>query len=94
MATLKIPTIWRQACNGVPAVQVPPGSMLQILQAVAEQYPLLRTCFFTATGEVQPSLNLFINQEHIRFLGGLQAHVDDGDEIQIIPMITGGSGLD
>ncbi len=94
MATLNIPSIWRFACQGEAVVQVAPGSLLQVLQAVAEQYPLLKTCFFTATGEVQPALNLFINQEHIRFLGGLQAPVEDGDEIQMIPMISGGSGLD
>ncbi len=94
MATLKIPSIWRFACQGEAVVQVSPGSLLQVLQAAAEQYPLLKTCFFTSTGEVQPALNLFINQEHIRFLGGLQAPVEDGDEIQMIPMISGGSGLD
>jgi molybdopterin synthase sulfur carrier subunit len=94
MATLKIPSIWRSACNGEPIVQVPPGSLLQVLQDVVEQYPLLRTCFFTATGEVLPALNFFINQEHIRYRGGLQAFVAEGDEIQIIPMITGGGSLD
>ncbi len=91
MATLKIPSIWRSASNGEPNVQVPPGSLLEGLQAAVEQYPLLKTCFFTPTGEVHPALNFFINQEHIRFQGGLQAQVEEGDEIQIIPMITGGS---
>ncbi len=94
MATLKIPSIWRSACNGEPNVQVPPGSILNALQAAADQYPQLRACFFTTTGEVHPALNLFINQEHIRFLGGLQANVEKEDDIQIIPMITGGSSLE
>ena len=94
IATLNIPSIWRSACNGEPNIQVPPGSLLQVLQDVVEQYPLLRTCLFSATGEVQQTLNFFINQEHVRYRGGLQALVEQGDGIYIIPMITGGSSLD
>jgi len=93
MATLYIPSMWRSACNGEPVVQVPTGSVLRVLQDVVEQYPLLRTFIFTATGEVHPALNFFINQEQIRYRGGLQAPVEAGDEIYIIPMITGGSIL-
>ncbi len=72
-------------------MQVPPGSLLQVLQAMVEQYPTLGSYLFTHSGEVHPALNLFINQEHIRYLGGLQASVRDGDEIYIVAMITGGS---
>jgi molybdopterin converting factor small subunit len=94
MATIKIPSIWRAACQGEPVVQVPPGNLLQVLKAAVEQWPLLRTCFFIPTGEVNPALNFFINQEHVRYRGGLQAPVDEGDEIYVIPMITGGCGLE
>lgn len=93
MATLRIPSIWRKACNGEPLVRVPPGSLLQVLQDVVARYPLLTTYFFTATGEVHPALNFFVNQEHIRYRGGLLAPVEDEDEIYIIPMITGGCSL-
>jgi molybdopterin synthase sulfur carrier subunit len=94
MATLRIPSIWRKACNGQPIVQVPPGSLSSVLMDVVERYPLLKTYFFTATGEVNPALNFFVNQEHIRYRGGLQTPVEDEDEIYIIPMITGGCSLD
>lgn len=72
-------------------MQVPPGSLRQVLQAAVEQYPALETYLFTPTREVHPALNFFINQEHIRYLGGMQASVRDDDEIYIVPMITGGS---
>lgn len=93
MVTIKIPSIWRSACQGEPVVQVPPGNLLQALQAAVEQFPLLKACFFIPTGKVHPALNFFINQEHVRFRGGLQAPVEDGDEIHVIPMITGGCSL-
>jgi molybdopterin converting factor small subunit len=49
---------------------------------------------FIPTGEVNPALNFFINQEHVHYRGGLQAPVEEGDEIHVIPMITGGNSLE
>jgi molybdopterin converting factor small subunit len=94
MVTIKIPSIWRSACQGESFVLVPTGNLLGALQAAVEKYPLLGTYLFTPTGEVNPVLNFFINQEHVRYKGGLQAPVEDGDEIYVIPMITGGNGLE
>ncbi len=94
MVTIKIPLIWRSACRGEPVVLVQAGSLFRALQAAVEQYPLLETYLFMPTGEVNPVLNFFINQEHVRYKGGLQAPVEEGDEIHVIPMITGGSGLE
>lgn len=91
MVKVKIPTIWRTVSNSKTIVQVPDGSLLEVLQAVVELHPALGNYLFTPTGEVHPALNFFINQEHVRYLGGLQASVQDGDEIYIVPMITGGS---
>ncbi|MFN2197195.1 MAG: MoaD/ThiS family protein [Anaerolineales bacterium] len=91
MVKIKIPSIWRSACGSDADVQVPAGSLLQALQAAVVQYPALEDCIFTPAGEVQPALNFFINQEHVRYLGGLQATVQDDDEIYIVPMITGGN---
>ena len=91
MVTIKIPQIWRLACQNEPMVQVQPGSLIQVLQALVERYPMLNQYLFTPRQELQPTLNIFINQEHTRYRGGLQAALQDGDEIYIIPMITGGS---
>ena len=91
MVTIKIPHIWRPACQNESMVQVQPGSLMQVLQALVERYPMLSQYLFTPQQELQPALNIFINQEHTRYRGGLQAALQDGDEIYIIPMITGGS---
>lgn len=91
MVKIKIPSLWRTVCNSEAIVQVPPGSLQQVLQAAVELHPALSNYLFTPAGEVQPALNFFINQEHVRYLGGLQASVQDSDEIYIVPMITGGS---
>lgn len=92
MVEIKIPSIWRSVCDKKAVIQVPHGSLLHVLQAAVELYPALENLLFTSAGEVQPALNLFINQQHVRYLGGLQASVQAGDEIYIVPMISGGSG--
>jgi molybdopterin synthase sulfur carrier subunit len=94
MVTIKIPSIWRSACQGESVVLVQAGNLFRALQAAVEQYPLLGTYLFIPTGEVNPVLNFFINQEHVRYMGGLQAPVEEGDEIYVVPMITGGSNLE
>jgi molybdopterin converting factor small subunit len=94
MVTIQIPSIWRSACQGEAVVLVPAGNLFRALRAAVEQYPLLGTHLFMPTGEVSPVLNFFINQEHARYKGGLQAPVEEGDEIHIVPMITGGASLE
>lgn len=91
MVKIKIPSIWRSVCCKEAVIQVPPGSLLQVLQAAVALHPALENLVFTPAGEVQSALNFFINQEHVRYLGGLQASVQDGDEIYIVPLISGGS---
>lgn len=91
MVTIRIPSLWRSACQIEPVVQVPPGSLLQALQALGERYPPLRQFLFTPQGEVLPALNFFVNREHVRYHGGLLTDLRDGDEIYIVPLITGGS---
>ena len=91
MVTVKIPSIWRSACKGESVVQVSPGTLLQVLIATVVRYPLLRPYLFKRAEEVNPVVNIFINQEHMRYRGGLQTLLEDGDEIYIMPMITGGN---
>jgi molybdopterin converting factor small subunit len=94
MVTIKIPSIWRTACQDEPLVQVPAGHLLQALEVAVEQYPLLKAHLFMPTGEVNPALNFYINREHVHYRGGLQAPVEEGDEIHVIPMVTGGISLE
>ena len=93
MATLKIPSIWRSACQGEPVVQVTASSLLQALEEAVERYPPLAAYLFTNTGQVNPALNFYINREHIHYRGGCQATLQEEDEIHIIPLVSGGSSL-
>ena len=89
--TIKIPALWRPAAGGAGQVDLPAGNLADVLHALVEQFPSLGTHLFDEMGEVQNAVNLFVNQEHVRFRGGLSMPLQDGDEVYIVPMISGGN---
>jgi molybdopterin converting factor small subunit len=88
--TIRIPPLWRSSVGGVKQVELPAGNLPDVLDALIERFPPLGTHLFDERGEIRASLHLFVNQENVRFRGGLSAHLRDGDEVYIVPMITGG----
>jgi molybdopterin converting factor small subunit len=60
------------------------------LAALVAGYPQLNAQLFDDDGRLHNGLELFVNREAIRFRGGWQAALNDGDEIYIVPMISGG----
>ncbi len=91
MVTVRIPTLWRAAAGGARQVELPDGSLADVLEALVERFPRLGPHLFDDKGQVGSAINLFVNQEHVRFRGGLSAPLRDGDEVYIVPMISGGS---
>jgi len=89
--TIRIPALWRSAVEGARQVELPTGSLADVLKALVERFPSLGTYLFDEKGEVQNAINLFVNQEHVRFRGGLSVPLQDGDEVYIGPMISGGN---
>ncbi len=65
-------------------------TLAEALQQLVACYPRLQAQLFNDQKEVNDTLHLFINDEAIRFRGGLTAPLRDGDEIYIVPMISGG----
>lgn len=89
MVTIRIPGLWRSIV-GAAAIEVEAGSVAAALRALVVQCPALNAKLFDAQGQPNPGLHLFVNQEAIRFRGGLAAGLNDGDEIYIVPMLSGG----
>ncbi len=89
--TVRIPPVWRSSTGGAGQVEASPGDMSQVLAGLVEQFPALRSQLLDDQGQVRAAVNLFVNGEHVRFRGGLSSALRDGDEVYIVPMITGGS---
>jgi sulfur-carrier protein len=84
-----IPTPMRQQTEGQAAVEVTGTSVKTVLDALGQKYPAL-TGKLMENGQVRRFINVYLNDEDIRYLDNLQTAVKDGDELSIIPAVAGG----
>lgn len=91
MTVLKIPTPLRQYTEGVAQIEVESDTVGQAVEQLAEKYPALRPHLFDDAGELRAFVNLFLNDEDVRFLQGPQTALKADDKLMIVPSIAGGS---
>ena len=65
-------------------------SVKQLMASVKTDHPDIYERWCDADGHLRETLNVFINGEHMRYRNGLESILNDGDEIYIVPLITGG----
>lgn len=84
-----IPTPLQKITGGKDIVDAEPGKILDIINALDKNYPGLaeRVC---QDGKIRRFINIYVNEEDVRFLQGEETVVKDGDEVSIIPAIAGG----
>ncbi len=87
---VKIPAPLRRATEGAGEAHLAAGSVASILQQLEEQFPALSGRLRDEQGKLRRFVNLYVNGEDIRFLGGLDTAVADGDEVSIVPAVAGG----
>ncbi len=87
--TIRIPALWR-ATAGATQVHVEAADVQAALDALIASCPPLAGLMFDKEAQLQKSLQVFVNQEAIRYRGNVSAKLNDGDEIYIVPMISGG----
>ncbi len=87
-----IPGPLRDYAQGLHQVEIDAGcGMLRdVLLILWSRYPGLRDRLASEQGEIREHINIFIGNENIRFLDGLATSISDGDEISIVPAISGG----
>lgn len=89
MASIKIPTPLRAYTNNQAQVDVGGGTIGEALNDLTDQYPELRQHLFNGA-ELRNFVNIFLGDEDVRFLDGLNTEIDPGDSLRIIPSIAGG----
>jgi adenylyltransferase/sulfurtransferase len=90
MPQLKIPTPLRQFAGGQASVSVQGGKIADALADLTAQHPNLKQHLFNDMGELRPFVNLFVNEEDIRYLNGVDTPIKETDLLRIIPSIAGG----
>jgi molybdopterin converting factor small subunit len=86
---IHIPTPMRQHTAGNAVVEVGAVNVQAALDALGKQYPDITARMFDG-GQLKRFLNLYLNDEDVRYLDNLATPVKDGDELSIIPAVAGG----
>jgi molybdopterin synthase sulfur carrier subunit len=89
-AKVRIPTPLRKLTNNDELVDVSPGTIGSAIAELQSRYPGIRERLLDESGAVRRFVNVYVNEEDIRFLQNQQTPVKDGDEVSIIPAIAGG----
>lgn len=91
MATVKIPPVLRAQTGGEPTVVAEGGSVGDVLRALAEAHPGTGEQLFSQDGDLNRYVNVYVNDEDVRVLDGLETRVADSDTVVILPAMAGGS---
>src|SRR5947207_5902328 len=88
---VRIPTILRSYTGGSKAVEGTGDSIAELLTDLDTRHPGLRGRLVTEDGGLHRFVNVYVNDEDVRFLGALDAKLNDGDSVTILPAVAGGA---
>jgi molybdopterin synthase sulfur carrier subunit len=88
---VRIPTILRSYTGGAKAVEGTGDTLADLLVDLDGKYAGVRGRLITDEGALHRFVNIYINDEDVRFIGGLDAKLNDGDNVTILPAVAGGS---
>jgi molybdopterin synthase sulfur carrier subunit len=87
---VRIPTPLRAVTKGSGEVQATADTVGDLIEDLERQYPGLRERLVEESGEIRRFINIYVNEEDIRFLQGAKTALKQGDEVSIVPAIAGG----
>jgi MoaD family protein len=91
--TVKLPTILRKHAGGEAKVGADGTTVRDVLQDLEERYPGITKNVFAEDGGLHRFINVYLNDEDVRYLGSLETEVGEGDTVSILPAVAGGSGV-
>jgi MoaD family protein len=91
MATVRIPPVLRPKTGGQPEVEAGGATVGEVLRSLSTEYPDTSEQLFGEDGELNRYVNVYLNDEDVRVLGGLDTAVADGDTVVILPAMAGGA---
>ncbi len=89
--TVRIPTPLRRLTQNQPEVEAEGDTIESLIENLEANYPGIKERICDESGNIRRFVNIYLNDEDIRFLDGNATAVKDGDEISVIPAIAGGS---
>jgi molybdopterin synthase sulfur carrier subunit len=88
---VRIPTILRSYTGGEKAVEGSGDTLAALLDDLESRHSGLRERLVTGDGSLHRFVNVYVNDEDVRFLGGLETSLSDGDRVTVLPAVAGGA---
>ena len=90
MATVKIPPVLRNSVGGEKEVSADGSDVGAVLKSLVEAHPDTKAQIFSAEGDLNRYVNVYLNDEDVRVLDGLDTPVGESDSLVILPAMAGG----
>lgn len=88
---VRVPTILRKHTGGEQKVAADGATLREVVADLERRHPGLGGALVDDDGGLRRFLNVYVNDEDVRFLGGVETPVQDGDTVSILPAVAGGS---
>ena len=90
MATVRIPPVLRPSVGGEKELTAEGSSVGEILRELASRHPQTESQLFSPDGDLNRYVNVYLNDEDVRVLDGLETRVSEADTLVILPAMAGG----
>jgi MoaD family protein len=87
---VNIPAVLRSAVEGSKSLEGEAGPLRKVLEGLGDRYPALKEQVFDPDGGMHRFVNVYVNDEDVRYLEGMDTPVEDGDVVAILPAVAGG----
>ena len=88
--SVRVPTILRPYTQGVSEVSAEGSTLTEVLDSLDASYPGIKGRVLDESGELRRFVNVYVDDDDVRFASGLQTAVKDGGQVSIIPAVAGG----
>jgi sulfur-carrier protein len=90
--SVRLPNVLRAHAGGAAVLEIEGSTIGEVLATLVDQHPGLTGQVISDEGSLNKFVNIYINDDDVRYLQQLDTPVKDGDEISILPAVAGGAG--
>jgi molybdopterin synthase sulfur carrier subunit len=87
---VRLPTVLRSHAGGASTVAIEGSTIAEVLSTLVATYPQMSGQVLTEDGHLHRFVNVYVNDDDVRYLQSLDTPVKDGDEVSILPAVAGG----
>jgi molybdopterin synthase sulfur carrier subunit len=87
---VRVPTVLRKHTDGAKLVTGKGATLRELVDDLESRHPGFRSALTDEGGQLHRFIQTYVNDEDVRFLGGIETPLEDGDEVSILPAVAGG----